>query len=97
MIAGFGNLQSFNDGKGTKSVSVVAAEDASGGTETLTFVVFTQTITVQENFAPNEMKTVTVTHTASSNGTKVLVHVSAASSPQTLNALLDVDKVPGDS
>ena len=96
MIAGFGNLQSFNDGQ-TKSVSVVAAEDASGGTETLTFVVFNQTITVQENFAPNEMKTVSVTHTASSNNTEVLVHVSAVNSPHTLNALLDVDKVPGDS
>jgi hypothetical protein len=97
MIAGFGDLQSFNDGKGNKSVSVVAAEDASGGMETLTFVIFDQTKTVQVNFTPNQMQTVSVTHTASSNGTKVLVHVAAANSPETLNALLDVDKVPGDS
>jgi hypothetical protein len=97
MIAGFGNLQSFNDGHGNKSVSVVAAEDATGGTETLTFVIFDQTATTQVNFTPNQMQTVTVKHTASSNGTKVLVQVSAAPSTQTLNALLDVDKVPGDS
>jgi hypothetical protein len=96
MIAGFGNLQSFNDGQ-TKSVSVVAVEDASGGMETLTFVIFNQTKTVPVNFAPHQIQTVTVTHTASSNGTKVLVHVAAANSQQTLNALLDVDQVPGDS
>src|ERR1035441_10992035 len=58
MIAGFGDLQSFNDGKGNKSVSVVAAEDASGGMETLTFVIFNQTKTVQVNFTPNQMQTV---------------------------------------
>jgi|HubBroStandDraft_4_1064222.scaffolds.fasta_scaffold85279_2 hypothetical protein len=97
MIAGFRNLQSFNDGHGNKSVSVVAAEDAAGGMETLTFVIFNQTVTTQVNFTPNQMQTVTVRHTASSGGTEVLVQVSAANSTQTLNALLDIDKVPGDS
>jgi len=36
MIAGFQNLQSFNDGQ-TKKVSVFALEDASGGMETVQF------------------------------------------------------------
>jgi hypothetical protein len=92
MIAGFGDLQSFNDGR-TKSVSVVAAEDATGGMETLTFVIIDQTKTVKVNFASNQIQLVKVTHTASGKG---LVKVSAANSPQTLTQLLDVDKQPGD-
>jgi hypothetical protein len=96
MIAGFGNLQSFNDGK-AKAVSVVCVEDASGGMETLTFVIVDQTKTVSVNFSSNQMQTVRVAHTASSNGVPALVQVSAANSPQTLTALLNVDKIPGDS
>lgn len=96
MIAAFGNLQCFNDGT-TKAVSVVAVADASGGTETINFVIFDQTKTVQVKFAPNQMQTVRVTHTASSGGKPVLVKVSAPPSPQTITALLDIDKIPGDS
>jgi hypothetical protein len=95
MIAAFSNLQSFNDGS-NKAVSVFAIEDATGGAETITFVVVDQTITVQVNFAPNQMQTVRVSHTASSNGALALVQVSAANSPQTLAVRLNVDKVPGD-
>jgi len=95
MIAGFGNLRSFNDGQ-AKSVLVTAVEDASGGMETITFVIVDQIKTVQVSFASGQMQPVRVTHTASSNGAKVLVKVSATNSPQTLTAMLDVDKIPGD-
>jgi hypothetical protein len=93
MINSFLNLQSFNDGQ-TKSVSVLATEDATGGTETLTFVIIDQTKTVTVNFASNQSQTVKVNHTASGKG---LVKVSAANSQQTLSEILDVDKIPGDS
>jgi hypothetical protein len=92
MIAGFVKLQSFNDGK-TKSVSVIAIEDASGGAETFTFVVIDQTKIVGKNFPPNDVQPVSVTHTASGKG---LVKVSVANSPQTFTQILDVDKQPGD-
>ena len=95
MIAGFGNLKCFNDGQ-SKSVQVIAAEDASGGMETFTFVIGDQTKLVEKNFASNQMQPVKVNHTASSNGAPVLVQVSAANSPQTLTAMLNVDKIPGD-
>jgi len=92
MIAGFLNLESVNDGQ-TKSVSVLATEDVSGGMETFTFVIIDQTKTVQKNFTSNQSQTVKVNHTASGKG---LVKVSAANSPQTLTAILDVDKQPRD-
>jgi hypothetical protein len=92
MIAGFLDLQSFNDGK-TKSVSVVASEDATGGTEILTFVILNETKVVTVNIPANQMQVVRVEHTASGKG---LVKVSAANSPQTLALILDVDKQPGD-
>jgi hypothetical protein len=87
MISGFLNLQSANDGT-TKTVSVFAQEDASGGTETLTFQILNQAKTVQVAFAPNQVRQVLVTHTASGKG---IVTVSATGSPQTLSSILDVD------
>lgn len=95
MIAGFRNLESTcsADGK-TKTVSVAAKEDSSGGTETLKFQILGQTQTVQETFAAKEEKRVTVTHTATGKG---LVTVTALGSTQTGERILDVDKVPGDT
>ncbi|SPE41410.1 hypothetical protein SBA3_4290009 [Candidatus Sulfopaludibacter sp. SbA3] len=95
MITEFGNLQSFNDGQ-AKSVSVVAAEDASGGMETINFDINGTVIPVQANIPSNGIQLVKVTHTVSSNGGKVPVQVSAAGSPKTLTQLLDLDRIPGD-
>jgi hypothetical protein len=92
MIKSFLNLQSFNDGT-TKSVSVDATEDASGGMETFTFKIVDQTKTVRVNFASNQTQNVKVNHTASGKG---LVKVTATNSPQSLALMLDVDKQPGD-
>jgi hypothetical protein len=92
MIAGFLNLQSFNDGQ-TKSVSVLATEDASGGMETFTFVIINETKTVQVNFASGQSQTVRVNHTAAGQG---LVKVSAANSQQAIKQILNVDQQPGD-
>jgi hypothetical protein len=93
MISGFLNLQSANDGK-TKTVSVFAQEDASGGTETLTFQIIDQVRIAVAAFAPNQGQTVAVTHTASGKG---MVTVSATGSRQTLSLILDVDKQPKDT
>jgi len=62
----------------------------------LTFVIADQTKTVQVSFSSNQIQTVKVTHTASCNGSPVLVKVSAANSQQTLSQLLNLDKQPGD-
>lgn len=88
MIAGFINLQSFNKG-GTKSVSVSATEDATGGTETINFEIIYQTKSVQVTFAPNQSQTVTVNHTTSGQG---LVTVTAVGSKQSIQRMRDVDK-----
>jgi hypothetical protein len=93
MIAGFLNLQSLNDGT-SKKVSVLATEDASGGTETINFQILNQAKSVQVTFAPNQSQVVSVVHTASGKG---LVTVSATGSPQKASCILDVDKQPGDS
>jgi hypothetical protein len=89
-------LQAFNDGKvpPVKSVSVVALEDSSGGSETITFNINGQIKVVQVNNIPaNQMQPVSVTHTSSGKGP---VQVSAANSPKKLTVELDLDKVPGD-
>jgi hypothetical protein len=88
MIAGFIRLQSVNK-DGTKTISVRATEDATGGTETITFEIINQTKIVQPTFAPNTTQTVSVNHTASGKG---LVTVTAANSPQSIQRILDVDK-----
>jgi hypothetical protein len=88
MIAGFIKLQSVNK-DGTKTISVRATEDATGGTETITFEIINQTKTVQQTFAPNATQTVSVDHTATGKG---LVTVTAANSPQSIQRMLDVDK-----
>jgi hypothetical protein len=92
MIAGFQNLESANDGT-TRTVSVFALEDASGATETLKFQILGQPQTRTVVFAPNEGKTVTVTHTETGKG---LVTVTATGSSQTSRRILDVGKQPGD-
>jgi hypothetical protein len=92
MIAGFQNLQSFNDGQ-TKKVSVFALEDASGGMETVQFQILDQTKTVTVNFAANQGQVVTMVHDASGTG---LVVVTAANSGQSIRRILNVDKQPGD-
>jgi len=92
MIAGFLNLESANDGT-TRTVSVFALEDATGGTETLQFQILDQAKTVTAIFAKNEGKTVSVTHTATGTG---LVTVTAAGSAQTSRRILDLDQQPGD-
>jgi hypothetical protein len=88
VITGFINLQSFNK-NGTKSVSVRATEDATGGMETIIFEIIDQTKTIQMNFPPNTSQTVSVNHTASGKG---LVTVTAANSPQSIQRMRDVDK-----
>ena len=92
MIAGFQNLQSFNDGT-TKKVSVFALEDASGGMETVQFQILDQTKTVTVNFASGQGQVVTMVHDASGTG---LVVVTAANSGQPIRRILNVDKQPGD-
>jgi hypothetical protein len=92
MIAGFQNLQSFNDGQ-TKKVSVFALEDASGGMETVQFQILDQTKTVTVNFASGQGQAVSVVHDASGTG---LVVVTAANSGQSIRRILNVDKQPGD-
>ena len=92
MIAGFLNLESANDGT-TRTVSVFAQEDATGGTETLQFQILGQAKTVTVVFAANEGKTVTVTHTATGTG---LVTVTATGSAQTSRRILNLDKQPKD-
>jgi hypothetical protein len=92
MIAGFQNLQSFNDGQ-TRKVSVFALEDASGGMETVQFQILEQPKTVNVNFAANQGQAVTVAHDASGTG---LVVVTAANSGQPIRRILNVDKQPGD-
>jgi hypothetical protein len=92
MITRFLNLQSFNDGT-TKSVSVDATEDVSGGMETFTFTIIDQTKQVSVNFASKQTQNVTVKHTAAGKG---LVKVTAANSPKSLTLTLNVDKIPGD-
>lgn len=88
MIAGFIRLQSVNK-DGTKTVSVRATEDATGGTETITFEIIDQTKTVTVTFAPNATETVSVNHTATGEG---LVTVTAANSPQSIQRILNLDK-----
>jgi hypothetical protein len=92
MIAGFLNLQSFNDGT-TKTASVFAQEDANGGTEILQFRILDQFKSVQVRFTPNQGQTVSVAHTASGQG---LVTVTAQNSPQSASRILNVDQQPGD-
>lgn len=89
MIAGFIRLQSVINKDGTKTVSVRATEDATGGTETITFEIINQTIPVKVTFDPNTTQTVSVNHTASGKG---LVTVTAANSPQSIQRILDLDK-----
>ncbi len=92
MIAGFRNLQSFNDGT-TKSVSVSALENTTGGEEEIKFVIINQTKTVKVTFSANQEQTVSVNHTAFGKGT---VTVSATGSQQATTKILNVDKQPGD-
>jgi|SRR5579883_2931860 helix-turn-helix protein len=95
MISNFGNLICSNDGT-TKTISVVAFEDASGGNETITFQFAGQSKTVQVNMAANTSQVVRINHTASSGNQAILVQVSAANSQATLTQLLNLDKNPGD-
>jgi len=88
MIAGFIRLQSVNK-DGTKTVSVRATEDPTGGPETITFEIIDQTKIVQQTFAPNATQTVSVNHTATGEG---FVTVTAAKSPQSIQRWLNVDK-----
>jgi hypothetical protein len=92
VIIALGNIESANNGT-TKTVSVFALEDGTGGTETLQFTIIDQHVTQQETFQPNQGKTVTVTHTASGKG---LVIASAVGSKESAMAFLHVDKQPGD-
>ncbi len=87
MIASFLSLQSSNDGN-TKTVSVYAQEDATGGIETIHFQIIDQFKSVAVRFAPNEGQMVTVDHTASGQG---LVTVTAVNSPVRASAVLNVD------
>jgi|SRR5580704_3150929 hypothetical protein len=93
MIAGFLNLQSFNDGT-TKTVSVFAQADAAGGMETINFVIVGENHSVQVSFASNQGQVVTMAHTAAGQG---LVIVTALNSPQSSKRFLNVDKQPGDA
>ena len=93
MIAGFLNLQSFNNGT-FKSVSVFAQEDATGGMETVKFDIVGELHSVDVSFAPNQGQVVAVVHTATGQG---LVIVTAVNSPQSSKKILDVDKQPGDA
>lgn len=92
MIIDFITLKCANDGT-TKTVTVFAKEDATGGVETIKFVIIDQPKTLQVTFAPNQGQPVTVTHTASGTGEVV---VTAAGSQKTIKRILDVDKQPGD-
>src|ERR1039457_3792587 len=93
MILGLSNLVSTNDGT-TKTVSVAALEDSSGGTETLQFQILDQAQTANVHFDPNQEKRVAVIHTATGKG---LVTVTATGTAQTAERTLDVDKKPGDT
>jgi len=91
MIAGFQNLQSFNDGQ-TKKVSVFALEDASGGMETVQFQILDQTKTVTVELASGQGQVVTMVHDASGTG---LVVVTAANSGQSIRRILQCRQAAG--
>jgi hypothetical protein len=93
MIIDFFQLQSQNNA-GVKTVTVFVQGDATGGADTVNFVIIDQEVSVPVNLGPNGNQTVTAHHTASGVGQVKVTAAGGGAAP--LEKRLNVD-LPMDS